>query len=163
MDFGTVAVQLQNVQYKSPLHIQVTAPAGFGLANVTVANSLGTSGTTPAAAYAFGGPEPANGKLSAPSGTTGSSLKINGRGLQQATSVVFLFPGDGLGAPPNAVPADKFKVISDTEIDFAAPGLPAGVTAPSSVNVAITIGDIFAPCGSFQYTSGAADDAEVSS
>jgi hypothetical protein len=149
VDFGTVAAA--KVQYQSASHIQVTTPPGYGLVNITVTNSLGTSATTPAAAYAFGGPEPINGQLSPTSGTSDTSLKLTGWGLQKATSVVFLFTG-AFGAL-TLVPASNFNVISDKEIDFTPPTLKNGMTAPLTINVAITVGDLFAPCGSFKYTS----------
>jgi hypothetical protein len=151
VDFGTVAAQ--KVEYKTPLQIVATSPAGFGLVNVTVTNNIGTSAATPSAAFAFGGPTPVAGTVSPASGTGGAALKIqDGRGLKGATSVVFIFPG-GMGEPPNLVPANNFRPISDSEIDFAAPALSGLGTAPLSVNVAVTFGDIFLPIGSFIYTS----------
>jgi pimeloyl-ACP methyl ester carboxylesterase len=152
VDFGTVAAQSV---YVSPFELKATTPAGFGIANVTVTNTLGTSAATPALAFAFGGPEPlAVTSINPEIGTKGQDVTINGSGLSKVTSVMFTFPAALLGQSPLPVEAKEGLVVTEKQIQVKAPTPPWGAALPPmNATVAVMIGDLYTQAGTFRYKS----------
>jgi hypothetical protein len=146
VDFGTTAATA--VVFGSSTLLVAVAPAGSGVADVTVTMPVATSATSANDQFTFVAPSgPAITSVTPPNGavTGGTVVTITGTGFTGATSVTF-----------GQVAAASFTVDSDTQITATT---PPGTTGVSSVVVTTLAGSSVA--ASFRYDPSSAPVAPI--
>ena len=114
---GSTLVSTYTVNSTSSLTLVMPAAVSAGAVDVTVTNSAGTSGLSPADQYTYVSPAPVVSGLSVTSGysTGGTPVTITGLNLAGATAVWF-----------GSLAATSFRLNSPTSITAISPAAPVG-------------------------------------
>ena len=114
---GSTLVSTYTVNSTSSLTLVMPAAVNAGAVDVTVTNSAGTSGLSPADQYTYVSPAPVVSGLSVTSGysTGGTPVTITGLNLAGATAVWF-----------GSLAATSFRLNSPTSITAISPAAPVG-------------------------------------
>ena len=115
---GSTLVSTYTVNSTSSLTLVMPAAVSAGAVDVTVTNSAGTSGLSPADQYTYVSPAPVVSGLSVTSGysTGGTPVTITGLNLAGATAVWF-----------GSLAATSFRLNSPTSITANSPAAPVGM------------------------------------
>jgi hypothetical protein len=121
VNFGTVAAT--DVSVDPYDLITATSPPGSGTVDVTVSSPGGTSLTSTADIFTYGGPTLTSVDINY--GTAGSMDLLYGTGFTQGATVAF-----------GSTSVASLEVFSSTEIEVTVPAAPAGSIAPITVTTA---------------------------
>jgi hypothetical protein len=135
VDFGPIPCTQYRIE--SDTQITATVPAGAGIVDVVVTNTIGSSPAIPFCQFAYGGPEPLVVTDVQPNtGSSGTVVTISGWGFRGRPLVRFgdkpaeiaglFLPGQILAvAPERDLAADRTVDITVTVDEFTAPTSPA--------------------------------------
>ncbi|MEU3569086.1 IPT/TIG domain-containing protein [Kitasatospora sp. NPDC036755] len=141
VDFGPVPCTAFHLE--SDKRIRATAPAGVGVVDVRITNTLDTSPAVPAGQFAYGGPQPVlvTG-ISPDNGKAGTTVTITGTGFAADPTVYFGKKESG-----------SVTLDSPTQVTATAP--PSGAPHSKVVDVRVLVNGYLSPsgpAGEFTYT-----------